>query len=278
MAALDQVATWPVGASAAALLIRSPQGTPTGYARIGEYTKSFEWASITKLLTTVAVLVAVEDGTVALDEPCGPPGATVAHLLSHASGLAPSGNQVLAPVGAKRIYSNAGFELLGAHLSLAASMPFAQYVREAVLVPLAMTGVALDSSASPATGATGTLADLMALGAELLVPRLLATSTLDNARGTWFRGLAGVLPGYGAMDPCDWGLGFELKDSKRSHWTGFRTNSETFGHFGQAGGFLWIDPVAQVVCGALSDRRFGPWAQVAWPRLADDVIDEIAAR
>ena len=29
-----------------------------------------------------------------------------------------------------------------------------------------------------------------------------------------FPGLAGVLPGWGRMDPNDWGLAFELRDAK----------------------------------------------------------------
>ena len=45
------------------------------------------WASVTKLLTGLAALVAVEEGIVDLDEPAGPPGSTLRHLLSHASGL-----------------------------------------------------------------------------------------------------------------------------------------------------------------------------------------------
>jgi len=278
MAALDQVANWPVGSAAVGVLVKNPSGQPTGYARCGDYNALYEWASITKILTTLAVLVAVEEGTLSLETPCGPPGSTIAHLLSHASGIAPSGNQAIAPAGTKRIYSNAGFELLGAQLSVAANMPFSRYLEEAVLVPLGMTTVTLDASGSPASGAMGALSDLMKLGAELLVPRLLAPATLAKATSVSFAGLEGVLPGFGMMTPCDWGLGFELKDSKWPHWTGARCSSSTFGHFGQSGGFLWVDPEASVVCGGLSDTSFGPWAQSAWPQLSDAVLDEVAAR
>ena len=62
--------------------------------------RRFPWASVTKVLTALAVWVAVEEGTVAWDDPAGPLGATmVAHLLAHASGLAPDGDTVLAPPG-----------------------------------------------------------------------------------------------------------------------------------------------------------------------------------
>ena len=45
------------------------------------------WASVTKPLTALTVLGAIDDGLVSLDDPAGPPGSTVRHLLAHASGL-----------------------------------------------------------------------------------------------------------------------------------------------------------------------------------------------
>ena len=89
-----------------------------------------------------------------------------------------------------------------------------------------------------------------------------------------FPGLRGVLPGYGRFDPCDWGLGFEVKGDKTPHWSGTRTSPETFGHFGKAGGFLWVDPVAGLACASLSNREFGPWAVTEWSILADAVVEE----
>jgi CubicO group peptidase (beta-lactamase class C family) len=44
------------------------------------------------------------------------------------------------------------------------------------------------------------------------------------------------------MDPNDWGLGFELRDTKEPHWTGTRNSPRTYGHFGGSGSFLWLDP------------------------------------
>src|SRR5439155_111356 len=82
-------------------------------------------------------------------------------------------------------------------------------------------------------------------------------------------GLVGVLPGFGRMEPNDWGLGFELKDAKSPHWTGARNSPRTFGHFGSTPGtatFLWVDPEARLACAALADVSFGDWAKDAWPR------------
>ena len=72
--------------------------------------------------------------------------------------------------------------------------------------------------------------------------------------------------------PNDWGLGFEIRGHKSPHWTGAKNSPRTYGHFGQSGTMLWIDPDAQLGLVALTDRDFGPWAAQAWPALADAVL------
>ncbi|MGH9023730.1 MAG: serine hydrolase domain-containing protein, partial [Acidimicrobiia bacterium] len=193
-------------------------------------------ASVTKLLTTLAVLVAVEEGTLNLEDPGGPVGSSVAHLLAHASGLGAEGG-IVRPPGERRIYSNAGFELLGEILEERHGIPYETYVSEAVLQPLGMTSTT--AKGSPASGALGTVNDLLALGRELLNPTLVSASTLGRATSPAFPGLAGVLPGFGPRAPNDWGLGFELRDGKSPHWTGSSNSPSTFGHFGRSGSFLW---------------------------------------
>ncbi len=130
---------------------------------------------------------------------------------------------------------------------------------------------------SPAHGVTSTVDDLVAFAAELQQPRLLDPSTLAAATVTAFPGLAGVLPGYGRQDPNDWGLGFEVRDQKEPHWTGARSSPRTYGHFGQSGTFLWVDPDARAAVICLTDRDFGEWAVQAWPHLTDAVLAELAA-
>jgi CubicO group peptidase (beta-lactamase class C family) len=122
----------------------------------------------------------------------------------------------------------------------------------------------------------GTLADALRLGGELLRPTLIAPETLQEAVSVQFPGLAGVLPGFGRWDPNDWGLGFELKDGKRPHWTGERNSPRTFGHFGGSGTFLWVDPTVDLACAVLTDRAFGDWALEAWPALSDAVLADMA--
>jgi CubicO group peptidase (beta-lactamase class C family) len=241
----------------------------------GERSRAFRWASVTKLATALATLVAAEEGVVDLDAPAGPEGSTVRHLLAHASGLPFEGLKPIAPPGRRRIYSNTGFEHLAATVADAAEMAFGDYLGAAVLEPLRLS---VRLVGSPASGLEGDLDALVRFGRELLAPSLVAPETLAEATGVQFPGLGGVLPGIGRLEPNDWGLGFELKDDKRPHWTGTRNSPATFGHFGRWGTFLWIDPVARIGCACLGDREFGDWALEAWPRLSDAVLAELSAR
>ena len=229
------------------------------------------WASITKLLTGLAVLVAVEEGTVDLDEPAGPEGSTLRHLLSHASGLPPDEGPPLMPPARRRIYSNRGIEVAASLVGERAAIPFDEYFRASVVEPLGLAGALHGSSA---WGYRGPLDDLLALARELLAPTLVAQETLDEATSVQFPGLAGVLPSFGRMDPNDWGLAFELRDHKSPHWTSAHNSPRTFGHFGAAGTFLWVDPELGSACGVLTDKEFGAWALEAWPRFNDSVVRE----
>jgi CubicO group peptidase (beta-lactamase class C family) len=266
--ALAAIDAWDAGAGAAGAV--RADGVVGAH---GPRDRVFPWASVTKLLTGLATLVAVEEGTVDLDEPAGPPGSTLRHLLSHASGLGPEEGPALMPPERRRIYSNYGIELAAGLVSDRAEMPFAEYLRRAVLEPLGLAGALFSS---PAWGYRGPLDDALAFARELLAPTLVAPETLAEATEVQFPGLAGVLPSWGRMEPNDWGLAFELRDRKAPHWAGSLASPRTFGHFGAAGAFLWVDPDAGVACAVLTDREFGDWAKEAWPRFSDAVIQEAA--
>jgi CubicO group peptidase (beta-lactamase class C family) len=266
--ALRQIDAWP-GRTKAAGVVRA-DGT---VAMHGLADAELRWASVTKPVTALAALVALEEGTVDLDEAAGPPGSTVRHLFAHASGLPLDEGPPIAEPGRRRIYSNRGFEVLADHVAAGAEMPFADYLDAAVLRPL---GAGATLAGSPAWGLRGSLGDALAVARELIAPTLVARETLDEATRVVFPGLVGVLPSFGRMAPNDWGLGFELRDAKSPHWTGTRNSPRTFGHFGAAGTFLWVDPEAGVACACLTDHEFGDWAKEAWPRLADAVLEEAA--
>ena len=226
---------------------------------------------MTKPVTALACLVAAEEGAIDLDEPAGPPGSTFRHLLAHASGLPLQGAGPIARPGERRIYSDHGFAVLGAALAAHAEIPFGDYLREAVLQPLALSA---RYEGRPGSGLHGSLDDLLALGRELLAPTLVSAETLAEATAVQFPGLVGVLPGFGRQDPNDWGLGFELRDGKSPHWTGARNSFRTYGHFGHSGTFLWVDPEVGLALACLTDLEFGDWAAAAWPALSDAVLAE----
>ena len=273
MDALDQVEEWPVGAAAVGVVRIGPDG-PGPATTTGDVDRVFPWASVTKPATALAVLVAVEEGTLSLDQPAGPPGATVRHLLAHASGLGPEPGPPVEAPGVRRIYSNSGFAVLADLLADRAGMPFAEYLAAGVLEPLGMSAtVAVGNDGGlAAAGLAGPLGDLLALGREWARPTLVSRDTWVGATTVQFAALAGVLPGFGPCDPCGWGLGVEVRGDKRPHWTGAHNAPATYGHFGQSGSFLWVDPVAGVLCAGLADRPFGVWAARAWPALADAVL------
>lgn len=227
-------------------------------------------ASVSKLLTTYAVVIAVTEGALELDTPVGPPGATLRHLLAHTAGYGfASEAAVLAPPGARRIYSNRGIEEAAAAVRRATGIPFATYLTEAVLDPLGMS--ATDPSGSPAYGYASTVADLASFAAELLAPRLLDPQTLAATVEVAFPGLAGLVPGVGRFDPCDWGLGFERNFGRPGHWSGSDLSVDAFGHFGGAGSFLWVDPRRRLAAVCLTGREFGRWALEVWPSLGDRI-------
>lgn len=253
---------FPVG-----VVVSDPDGV---LARHGETATEFRWASVTKLVTAYAALVAVQRGHVDLDAPAGPPGSTVRHLFAHASGAPFDAGAVLGEPGRRRVYSNLGIEILAAHVADAVATDFTSWAEETVIDPLGMSTVLLEGS--PAHGASGSAEDLARLGRELLRPTLVEAGLFAEATSVVFPGLSGVLPGYGRQQNNDWGLGFEIRDHKSPHWTGATSSPEAFGHFGQSGSFLWVDPAAGIATAFLGAENFGKQHARVWPVLTDAIL------
>ncbi|WP_441957200.1 serine hydrolase domain-containing protein [Mycolicibacterium houstonense] len=267
---LKVIDDWPVDSAAAALV--GPSGVLASH---GDTAKTFALASVTKPLAARAVQIAIEEGAVDLDTPAGPPGSTVRHLLAHASGVAMQSADILARPGQRRIYSNYGFELLARAVEEATDIEFGSYLTQAVFEPLRMSSSVLSGGAQAAGfGVVSTVADLAVFAGELLRPALVSQELHTDAVTVQFPGLDGVLPGFGAQRPNDWGLGFELRDGKSPHWTGSANSPRTFGHFGQSGTFLWVDPAADLALVVLTDRNFGDWTYPLWPAISDGVLRE----
>lgn len=263
------VGAWPVRAAVAVI---GPTGT---LISSGDCDVVRRFASVTKPIAVLGILDAVHAGELDLDEPAGPEGSTLRHLLAHSSGLNFDDDRQLAAAGTRRIYSNRGIETAGEFFQQRTGVPLARRVHERILTPLGMRDTELNGS--PAKDMTGTVNDLALLARELLDPHVLDPALLDEATTVQFPGVAGILPSYGRQTPNDWGLGFEIRSGKDPHWTGSLNSPHTFGHFGQSGSFLWVDPAHDLACVSLSDTDFGPWAMENWPPMSDAVIREFSS-
>ncbi len=260
MKALDQilepVADFPARNVSAALL------GPDGTGSLGDVDKAYAVASVTKPVAAYAVMVAVEEGALELDQEASawgaPEGATVRHLLAHASGVGFDSRTLQKPVGQRRIYSSAGYEILADAVAAETGIEFPEYLRQAVLEPLGMGATYLEGSAGH--GLTSTVRDLGAFAREVASPQLLDVSTVDQMFTVQYPGLRGLVPGYGSFKDCQWGLGFEIHGDK-DHWMG-ALPADAAGHFGMSGTYLWLAGEYAMVM--LTDHDFGDWAKPLW--------------
>lgn len=195
---------------------------------------------------------------------------TLEQLLSHSSGLASDAPTFITEPGRRRIYSNAGFEVLSRVLKEATGFEAAEWLEISVLEPLGMTSVLLEGS--PAHGTSGNAQDLSSFAQELAAPALISPALAARAQRVVGPELAGILPGYGRQKPNGFGLGVEVRGNKAPHWTGSAHSPATFGHFGQSGSFVWVDPVASRQAVFLGAERFGPRHQELWPTLNDALL------
>ena len=271
-------------------------GSTRVLAEAGGVDEIFPFASVTKPIVAWSALVAVERGLLDLEAPAQPgearsmagscavpapagscavpapalTGATVRHLLAHASGIAFDSDAVLAVPGTRRIYSNRGIEILGERLEEATATPLERWIETTVLEPLGMSSVLVPGS--PAHSGEGSARDLAVFARELAAPRLISADSAREATSVVFPGLDGILPGYGRQAPNDFGLGVEVRGRKRPHWTGTTSSPATFGHFGQSGSFIWVDPEARRQAVFLGARPFGRAHAAHWPELSDQIL------
>jgi CubicO group peptidase (beta-lactamase class C family) len=281
---LSQIDDWPVPHAAVAVI--GPGGI---VAQHGAHDHEFRLASISKVMMGYATLIAVEEGSVKLDDVVEPGGdlehrgsverngangpvpVSLRHLLSHAAGFGfDSGSKQVSAPETRRIYSNEGIERAARYVEQQTGMPFVDYLREALFEPLGMASTELRGS--PASHVHSNLVDMSHFASELLRPTLLAPETFADFTSCQFPTLAGILPGIGRFDPLPWGLGVEIKGHKQPHWSGRLTSPSTFGHFGGTGTFLWVDPTRKLAAIALANREFDAWAMAVWPQFNDAIV------
>src|SRR5699024_2485481 len=124
----------------------------------------------------------------------GPPGATLRHLLTHASGLVYESARTMQPPRLRRHYSNYGPDETARRSERATGRAFAGCGRGRAIDPLGMTGT--EWSGSPSVGAVGPIADLALLAAETLRPTLLETRWHREATTAQLPELVGIMPGF----------------------------------------------------------------------------------
>jgi uncharacterized protein YbbC (DUF1343 family)/CubicO group peptidase (beta-lactamase class C family) len=260
----------------------------------------FDAASLTKVVATApAILHLFERGKLRLNDVVtkylpgfqgGKSGITVRNLLTHFSGLRAdldiepvwSGYQTgirkalaevpVAPPGARFIYSDINFILLGEIVRRAGGLTLAEYVQRHVFSPLGMTesmfqpppelasriapteelngrvlrGVVHDDTARYMGGIAGH-AGLFTTAADLcrFAEMMLGQGTSNGVRV--FSGLAvekSVTPQSPADQPVLRGLGWDI-DSPFSGNRGELFPIGSYGHTGFTGTSLWIDPASR---------------------------------
>lgn len=239
-------------------------------AHTGELQTPFRLASVTKTVVAWAIATRVDAGVVSFDDVVGPEGATVRHLLAHASGLDFNSDRVVATPGERRIYSNRGIEVVADYVARACGCTVAQLVSRFVCEPLGMSSWVLDGS--PAYAGVATVADMACFAREVMRPSLLSEDTGRQMLTVQFSDLDGILPGYGKQSPNPWGLGFEIRGRKSPHWTADGASPHVGGHFGQSGSFLWVDRELELAAVFAGERDFSDVHKKIWPLVNEQIL------
>jgi CubicO group peptidase (beta-lactamase class C family) len=249
---------WPAGSSA--VVFRVNAGMVERVAEAGDLGVEREWASVSKMAVSLAFGVEVDWGLHRFDEQLGPRGATLAHLLSHSSGLGLEEVDPVSEVGTKRVYSNYAVDY--AVQAIVGENDPANWLDGRVFQSFGMSTTRLEGRAS--SGVVGSTEDLLRLAVAWLRLDGLAKDTRDRLITPFLPQLSGVVPGFGRFTPCPWGLGPEVRGQKQ-HWMGDWSEA-SFGHFGQSGAMMLLDADEQIGIVATSTEPFGAWAHELWPR------------
>ena len=278
----------------------------------------FDLASMTKIVATApAVMLLVEEGRIRLADPVvtyipefaknGKDRITVRDLLTHMSGLRPDldlgpdwkgyGEAIrLAceetptdPPGRRFVYSDINFFLLGEIVARVSGRPFADFVRDRILVPLDMRettflpaaslipriaptepctlygwpctgpgmqmlrGVVHDPTARRMGGVAGH-AGLFSTAADIVkFARMWIGATSGRAPLSPLTIARMTSPATPTAEPNVRGLGWDI-DSTYSSPRGEFFPVRSFGHTGFTGTSIWIDPASRMFVILLSNR------------------------
>lgn len=273
----------------------------------------FDLASLTKVMATLpAVLMLLERGAFRLDDPvhlffpaytgAGREEVRIRHLLTHTGGLPPGVplwkeggprperiRQVLATAlqerpGARVIYSDAGFILLGELVEKVAGTSLDRFVHDYVYGPLGLREVRFNPPAAVRARCAATEfrehlgrhqcgevhdENAAALGGVAGHAGLFATAAEVAAYGQlWLNG--GALGSLQLLSPATVAAATRdqtpgLAEGRGWGWVVTRPNSDylscgdlflpgSFGHTGFTGTSLWVDPARELVVALLTNR------------------------
>jgi CubicO group peptidase (beta-lactamase class C family) len=228
-------------------------------AEAGDLDDVRPWASVSKMAVSLAFGVESDWDLHRFDQPLGPPGSTLANLLSHSSGLGLEEGDPVVGVGTQRIYSNYGIELAVA--SILGENTADNWLQQRVFRPFGMNSTSLDGLASH--GVVGSTNDLARFAVAWLRPDAITKETRNHLITPYAPQLDGFVPGFGRFAPCPWGLGPEVQGEKH-HWMG-DWPAASFGHFGKSGALILLNADEQIGLVATSTEPFGRWATQLWP-------------
>ncbi|MGB8197678.1 MAG: serine hydrolase domain-containing protein [Acidimicrobiales bacterium] len=248
---------WP--GAPAVVLLSVKEGLVKRIAEAGDLDEVRPWASISKMAVALAFGVESDWELDSYNTPVGPPGSTLANLLSHSSGLGPEEDDPVVPVATQRIYSNYGIDL--AVDSILGDNTADAWLHQRIFQPFGMNSTKLVDR--PSFGVEGSTNDLARLAVAWLRPDGLARETRNRIIRPYAAQLNGFVPGFGKFSPCPWGLGPEIRGDKQ-HWMGDWPPA-SFGHFGKSGALMLLNADEGIGLVATSTEPFAGWATKLWP-------------
>jgi len=241
------------------VLLALKDGLVRRIAEAGDLDEVRPWASVSKMAVSLAFGVESDWELQRLEERVGPPGSTLANLLSHSSGLGLEKDDPVVAVGTQRIYSNYGIDL--AVESILGENTPDSWLQQRVFRPFGMSTTTLEGR--PSSGVVGSTNDLARLAVAWLRPDAIVKETRNRFIAPYAPQLDGFVPGFGRFSPCPWGLGPEVQGEKH-HWMG-DWPAASFGHFGLSGALILLNADEQIGLVATGTEEFGGWARKLWP-------------
>lgn len=208
------------------------------------------------------------------------------------------------PPNTKVIYSNVGYGLLATIVEQLTNQAFQTAMRDWVFEPLGIEAYYGDEPprqvakilvpwekpeniGKPAEVFNSALSSMVTMPFGGLITNLDGTFGLiqafqgkprgflhDGTIAEATRNQTGMLPGDLFDWPlCPWGLGPELRGTKKPHWASIKASPGSFGHAGDSGCVVWTDPMQNITYTILTTRSFDEWAFDALPEIGTAIID-----